>query len=73
MSAFEPCPYCAGSGLVRRATTRVATGETSIQRQGCPACGGVGVLRAARGWRRRLRAWLCERLAEAGYGPDRMD
>jgi hypothetical protein len=72
--SWDWCPYCAGSGRVKRAATRVTTGETSITREVCPACGGAGVLRVPRrGWRQRLRARMVEWLAAAGYGPDRRD
>ncbi len=36
------CPYCAGSGMTKTATTDTRTGKTVITRQPCKMCGGTG-------------------------------
>jgi transcriptional regulator NrdR family protein len=36
------CPYCAGSGVTKVATTDTRTGQTVIERRACGMCGGTG-------------------------------
>jgi hypothetical protein len=38
----DRCPYCAGSGWVKAATTRLRDGMTSVTRQPCGECRGTG-------------------------------
>jgi hypothetical protein len=40
-----PCPYCGGSGKVKIAQTRLATGESGIYASVCTMCHGAGRVR----------------------------
>ena len=42
MTKPTPCPYCAGTGMTKTATTDLRTGKTTITRQPCTMCRGTG-------------------------------